>query len=167
MFPRDGTVTGHTSANNPVALEAFAAQFPPPTLRSLKSLLRHNSTCRNRPFTSSATFGDYKTATSSTTLPPLRTLIEKLFNGGIADDEQRELLAVLYHPQEALEKIGSKLTEMTQRRAGQAHVATAVRDCPRSAGAYGARMCACFLPRNAGVRRTAERIVPQSRCELC
>ena len=46
----------------------------------------------------------------------LRALIEQLFADKITVEERRELLAVLYYPQEALEEIDSKLTDTTERR---------------------------------------------------
>src|SRR2546428_5335439 len=46
----------------------------------------------------------------------LRPLVNSLFAGRLTDDEQRQLLAVLYYPREAMEFLGADLADRECRR---------------------------------------------------
>jgi fructose-1,6-bisphosphatase-3 len=114
-------VTAHTITNYRAALESLAAQFPNAelALAEVAALKAQLDLPKPTVHVISDIHGDYKKLRHviNNASGSLRALISELFAGKITDEEQRELLAVLYYPQEALEDIELKLSETTARRA--------------------------------------------------
>ncbi|MDQ3649049.1 MAG: fructose-1,6-bisphosphatase [Acidobacteriota bacterium] len=114
-------MTVHTDSNDLATLEALAALFPNTdrAVSEIAALKAQLDLSKPTVHVISDVHGDYKKLRHiiNNASGSLRTLIEQLFVDQITVEEQRELLAVLYYPQEALEEIGQKLTGTMERRA--------------------------------------------------
>lgn len=103
------------------ALEALAAQFPNAglALAEIAALKAQLDLPKPTVHVISDIHGDYKKLRHviNNASGSLRALIKQFFADKITAEEQRELLAVLYYPQEALEEVAAKLTDTIERRA--------------------------------------------------
>lgn len=108
-------------AGHLIALESLAARFPTVelVLAEIAALNAQLDLPKPTVHVISDIHGDYKKLRHviNNASGSLRALIQQLFAERLTVEEQRELLAVLYYPQEALEEIGTKLTDTTERRA--------------------------------------------------
>lgn len=104
-----------------IALEALAERFPNVelALAEISALTAQLDLPKPTVHIISDIHGDYKKLRHviNNASGSLRSLIEQLFTDKITDAEQRELLAVLYYPQEALNAIAAKLTDAIAQRA--------------------------------------------------
>lgn len=108
-------------ADELVALEAMAARYPTVelALAEIAALMAQLGLPKGVVHVISDVHGDYKKLRHviNNASGSLRALIEKLFADEVTAQEQRELLSLLYYPQEALEDIAVKLTSLSERSA--------------------------------------------------
>ncbi len=104
-----------------IALEALARQFPTAELALAEraALTAQLELPKGVVHVISDIHGDYKKLRHviNNASGSLRTLIKEIFNSALTDEEQNELLAVLYYPQEALERVAANLNSIDERRA--------------------------------------------------